>query len=735
MDPIDIGTLRAKLKEFFGFDTFKPLQEEIILNLVEGGDSFVLMPTGGGKSLCYQLPALLMEGTAIVVSPLIALMKNQVDAIRGFERSGEEGIAHFLNSSLTRQQIDEVQEDLLSGKTKLLYVAPESLAKYENVQLFKKLKISFYAIDEAHCISEWGHDFRPEYRRLRSIIEQIQLAPIIALTATATPKVQNDIQKNLKILEGKVFKASFNRKNLYYEICDKIDPRRDIVRFIKQNPGKSGIVYCLSRKKVEEISQFLNVNGISALPYHAGLDAAVRSSNQDRFLREDVSVIVATIAFGMGIDKPDVRFVIHYDMPKSLEGYYQETGRAGRDGLEGKCIAFYSYKDIQKLEKFLEGKPVSEQEIGRQLIGETLSYAESTVCRRKTLLNYFGETYDEPNCGCCDNCVRPTSRFDASEDLLLVMRLIDSLPEHFKAEHLACILAGEETAMIKSYRHNESRYFGAGGGKTVRYFSSIIYQAIVAKLLEKEIEKYGLIHITEEGRGFMERPYPIQFSHHREFVGGGDDDEDEVIGAVAKGSNAGDEVLLSLLKDLRKDMARKLNLKPWILFSDPSLEDMSIMYPVTIEELARCQGVGTGKANRFGEEFVKLIAKYVEEYEITRPDDLVIKSAPTTISNKLYIIQCIDRKMDLDDIAASKGMTLEKLIETMQSIVFSGTKLNIQYYIDDKIYPEVVNEILDYFKNEAEDDTMASARAALGPDYEDWEIRLVRLMFMSKYAS
>lgn len=736
MAKIDSQTLRSKLKEFFGYDTFKPLQEEIIMNLVDGGDSFVLMPTGGGKSLCYQLPALLMEGTAIVVSPLIALMKNQVDAIRGFETSGNEAVAHFLNSSLSRQQLDEVQADLLAGKTKLLYVAPESLAKWENMQLFRRLKISFYAIDEAHCISEWGHDFRPEYRRLRPIIDNIQPAPIIALTATATPKVQNDIQKNLKILDGKVFKASFNRKNLVYEILDKVDPKRDIVRFIKANAGKSGIVYCLSRKKVEEIAQLLSVNGIPALPYHAGLDAAVRSENQDKFLKEEIDVIVATIAFGMGIDKPDVRFVIHYDMPKSLEGYYQETGRAGRDGLEGRCIAFYSYKDIQKLEKFLDGKPVSEQEIGRQLIGETLSYAESTVCRRKTLLNYFGESYDEPNCGCCDNCIRPPQRFDASGELVTIMNLIDSLPEHFKAEHLACILAGEETAMIKSYKHDRSQFFGVGEGHTSRYFSSIIYQAIVAGLLEKEIEKYGLIHITAYGRTFAQKPYPIQFSLHREFVGGGDDDEDEIISANAvKGSNAGDETLLQMLKDLRKDMAKKLGLKPWILFSDPSLEDMSIMYPVTVEELARCQGVGNGKAARFGGEFVKLIARYVEDYDITRPDDLVIKSAPSVISNKMYIIQCVDRKMDLHDIAAAKDLTFEELIETMQSIVYSGTKLNISYFIEDNMDAEVVEEILDYFRNEAEDDTMASARKALGPDYEDWEIRLVRLMFIAKYAS
>ena len=731
---IDSKTLHSRLKEFFGFDSFKGDQEKIIRHLTSGKDAFVLMPTGGGKSLCYQLPALVMEGTAIVISPLIALMKNQVDAIRGFV-DGNDGIAHFLNSSLSKAQISEVREDLLSGETKLLYVAPESLTKAENIEMLKEIKISFYAVDEAHCISEWGHDFRPEYRRIRAIIEDIGTAPIIALTATATPKVQSDIQKNLGIQDAAVFKSSFNRPNLYYEIRDKSDPKRDIIRFIKQNPGKSGIIYCLSRKKVEELAELLNINGIKALPYHAGLDAKTRAENQDRFLMEEIDVIVATIAFGMGIDKPDVRFVIHYDIPKSLEGYYQETGRAGRDGGEGKCIAFYSYKDIVKLEKFMQGKPVAEQEIGKQLLLETVAYAESNQCRRKLLMNYFGEDYPQDNCGACDNCLNPKRQFDGQEEMCLIIELVESMPEHFKIEHLANILAGESNALIKSYEHDKIEFFGAGKDHSFRFWCDVIHQGIVRHFLEKDIESYGLIYVTEKGREFNRKPYPLMLTEERHFVDGEDDDDDLPAGAARSGGG-GDQVLLAMLKELRSDLSKKLHLQPWILFGDPALEDMSITYPVTCDELRNCQGVGEGKARKYGKEFTELIAKYVEENGIERPDDFVVKSvANSSSANKLFIIQGIDRKLALEDIAAARSLEMDELLSEIESIVAAGTRLDLDYYIRQTVDDDVVEEIYDYFRNEAKSDSVEDAMADLGMDYDETEVRLVRLKFLCEVAN
>ncbi len=729
---IDNSILRAKLKQFFGFDTFKGDQEQIITHLVGKHNAFVLMPTGGGKSLCYQLPALVMEGTAIVISPLIALMKNQVDAIRGFVE-GSGGIAHFLNSSLSRQQIAEVQEDLLSGVTKLLYVAPESLTKEENIALLKEIHISFYAVDEAHCISEWGHDFRPEYRKIRSIIEEIQPAPVIALTATATPKVQSDILKNLKIQDAKVFRSSFNRPNLYYEVRDKIVPDKDIIRFIRQHAGKSGIIYCLSRKKVEELAQLLSINGIKALPYHAGLDAKTRAENQDKFLMEEIDIIVATIAFGMGIDKPDVRFVIHYDIPKSIEGYYQETGRAGRDGQEGLCITYYSYKDIQKLEKFMQGKPVAEQEIGKQLLGETVAYAESSQCRRKLLLNYFGEEYTQDNCGCCDNCLHPRARFDGQREMKLVISTIGSLKEHFKIDHLANILAGVDNAIIKSYHHDHLPQFGAGSEHDPRFWATVIHQGLILHLLDKDIENYGLISVTEEGYAFMARPYPLMLVEDRTFTGDSPDDDEPV--EARSGGGGGDQMLLAMLKDLRKDVAHKRGLQPWIIFSDPSLEDMSILYPITLEELRNCQGVGEGKARKFGKEFIALIAKYVEENEIDRPDDFVMKSIAPRSGNKVYIIQSIDRKLDLEDIAAAKGMDKEEVLTEIEAIVATGTKLDLNYYIEAHLDEEVVEEIYDWFREEAGSDSLEEALSALQDEYEAEEIRLVRIKFLCEVAN
>ncbi len=727
--------LFEKLSLFFGYTSFKPGQEEIIRHLVDGNDAFVLMPTGGGKSMCYQLPALLMEGTAIVISPLIALMKNQVDVIRGFV-SGDEGVAHFLNSSLGKAQITEVRADLLTGKTKLLYVAPESLTKPENVALLKEIRISFYAVDEAHCISEWGHDFRPEYRRIRAIIDEIGRAPIIALTATATPKVQSDIVRNLGIQDAKVFKSSFNRPNLYYEIREKTDPKRDIIKYIRQNPGKSGIIYCLSRKKVEEIAELLNVNGIKARPYHAGLDAKTRAENQDAFLMEEVDVIVATIAFGMGIDKPDVRFVIHYDIPKSLEGYYQETGRAGRDGQEGQCITYYSYKDIQKLEKFMQGKPIAEQEIGRQLLMETVAYAESNQCRRKLLLNYFGEDYLQDNCGACDNCLHPKKRFEGSEQMCMVIDLVNALPEHFKTEHLANILAGESNALIKSYRHDCLEFFGAGRDRSSHFWCSVIHQGIILHLLDKDIESYGLISVTPEGRKFADSPTPLMLTEDRVFAEGEDDDDDASVPAVRAGGGVGDETLLAMLKELRKDIGRKLKLQPWVIFSDAALEDMSIMYPVSLNELQRCQGVGEGKAKKYGGEFVALIAKYVEENEIERPYDLsVMKTVRHNSDNRITIIQNIDRRLALEDIAGALGLEFEELLTEIESIVQSGFKLNLDYYIRQNIDDEVVDEIYGYFRDEAESDSVEDALAELGEDCEENEIRLVRLKFLCEVAN
>lgn len=736
---VDSSVLYSKLKEFFGFDSFKGDQEKIIRNLLEGKDTFVLMPTGGGKSLCFQLPALVMPGTAVVISPLIALMKNQVDVIRGFVEE-QDGIAHFLNSSLNRAQIQEVCNDVLSGVTKLLYVAPESLTKEENVELLKKVRISFYAVDEAHCISEWGHDFRPEYRRIRDMVQAIGRAPIIALTATATPKVQSDIQKNLGIMDATVFKSSFNRPNLFYEVRDKIEPEKDIIRYIKQNPGKSGIIYCLSRKKVEEIANLLNINGIRALPYHAGLDAKTRAENQDRFLMEDVEVIVATIAFGMGIDKPDVRFVIHYDIPKSIEGYYQETGRSGRDGEQSECITYYSYKDIRKLEKFMQGKPVSEQEIGRQLLMETVAYAESSRCRRKLLLNYFGEDYPKDNCCLCDNCLNPKPTFDGRKEMCLVIELINSLPEHFKIEHLAMVLSGQANAMIKSYHHDSLPLFGVGKEHNEKFWSAVIHQGLLMHLLEKEIETYGLLYVTPKGEEFFRNPSEIRLVEDRVFLGRGADDDDDEDSASDKaamkgGGGGGDVALLTMLKSLRKDLAGRLGLQPWILFSDPALEDMSILYPITFDELHNCQGVGEGKARKYGQEFINLIKRYVEENEITRPDDFVVKSAPDKSANKIYIIQSVDRRLSLEDIADARGMELDDLVSEIEVIVSSGTKLDLNYYIRQVVDDDVVEEIYDYFKNEAASDSAEDAIKALESDYDEMEIRLVRIKFLCEIAS
>ena len=732
---IESELIHAKLKEFFGFSSFKGEQEQIISNLLQGNDSFVIMPTGGGKSLCYQLPALLMEGTAIVISPLIALMKNQVDAIRGFV-AGNEGIAHFLNSSLTKAQIAEVTEDLTSGVTKLLYVAPESLTKEENIAILRQIRISFFAVDEAHCISDWGHDFRPEYRKIRPIVDEIGRAPIIALTATATPKVQNDILKNLGIMDAHVFKSSFNRPNLYYEVRDKIDQDKDIIKYIKQHPGKSGIIYCLSRKKVEELAQVLVINGIRAVPYHAGLDAKVRAENQDKFLMEEVDVIVATIAFGMGIDKPDVRFVIHYDVPRSLEGYYQETGRAGRDGREGVCIAYYSYKDIRKLDKFLMSKPVSEQEIGRQLLMEIEAYAESGDCRRKLLLSYFGEDYTQDNCGACDNCLSPKPRFDARKEMAMVIRLVNSLPEHFKVEHLANVLTGIATAMIKSYNHDKLPMFGAGSDHPVRFWEMVIHQGIIRHFLKRNIDSYGLVSVTDEGLAFAAAPTELMLAADRSFSeGNADDDDDDDAPVPAKGAGGGDMQLLSMLKDLRRDEGKRLHLQPWIIFSDSSLEDMSIMYPETFDELIKCQGVGEGKAKKYGKPFLELITRYVEDNEISRPDDFLVRSMPNKSSDKIFIIQSVDRRMALEDIAEARNMEMSDLLSAMEGIVESGTKLNLDYYIDNNLDADVADELYEWFRTEAESDSLEDAIDALAGDYEEMEIRLVRMKFLSEVAN
>lgn len=720
--------LTEALKKHFGFDTFKGNQKAIIENVLAGNDTFVLMPTGGGKSLCYQLPSLLMEGTAIVVSPLIALMKNQVDAMRNF--SEEDGVAHFINSSLSKSAIDQVKEDILSGKTKLLYVAPESLTKEENVEFLRQVKISFYAVDEAHCISEWGHDFRPEYRRIRPIINEIGKRPLIALTATATPKVQHDIQKNLGMTDAAVFKSSFNRVNLYYEVRPKTaNVDRDIIKFIKSNEGKSGIIYCLSRKKVEEFADILKANGIKALPYHAGMDSQVRSANQDAFLMEQVDVIVATIAFGMGIDKPDVRYVIHYDIPKSLEGYYQETGRAGRDGGEGHCLAFYSYKDLQKLEKFMQGKPVAEQEIGKQLLLETAAYAETSVCRRKVLLHYFGEEYPEDNCGNCDNCLNPKKQVEAKELLGAVLEVISTLKEKFKAEYIVNMLVGNETSEIQSYKHNELEVFGSGQDEDEKIWNAVIRQALIAGYLEKDIENYGLLKITPKGKEFIKKPVSFKITEDHEF-----EEEEEEIPVRGGASCAVDPVLYSMMKDLRKKLSKRLEVPPFVIFQDPSLEAMATTYPITLEELQNIPGVGAGKAKRYGAEFIALIKRHVEENEIERPEDLRVKTVANKSKLKVSIVQSIDRKVALDDIAVSKGLEFGELLDEVEAIVYSGTRINIDYFLNDVMDEDHIEDIYEYFKD-SETDDLEEAIEELGGDYTEEEIRLVRIKFLSEMAN
>ncbi len=717
------------LRHNFGFDTFKGNQEAIIENLMDGNDTFVLMPTGGGKSLCYQLPSLLMEGTAIVISPLIALMKNQVDSMRSF--SEEDGVAHFINSSLSRAEINTVKEDILAGKTKLLYVAPESLAKEDNVAFLKTCKISFYAVDEAHCISEWGHDFRPEYRNIQPIVAKIGKAPIIALTATATPKVQHDIQKNLGMLKAAVFKSSFNRPNLYYEVRPKDENvDKDLIKYIREMEGKSGIVYCLSRKTAEELAQKLQVNNINALPYHAGMESAVRSANQDAFLMERTQVIVATIAFGMGIDKPDVRFVVHYDIPKSLEGYYQETGRAGRDGGEGQCICYYSPKDIVRLKKFMDGKPVAEIEIGSQLLFETQSYAESTLCRRKMLLHYFGEEYAEDNCGNCDNCKKSYKMVDALELVQLTLETIQQLNEKFKAEHIVDILKGNETAAVISYKHNELENFGAATDEDESTLFAVIRQALLSGYIRKDIESYGDLKMTPDGKKFIKKGKEFKVP-----VENTEEEETEGIDQNMSGCSAADDVLFSILKDLRKKISTRQNVPPFVIFQDPSLEAMATTYPITMEELLNIPGAGAGKAKRYGEEFLKVIKEYVDEYEIIRPEDLLVRSAPKKSQRKVSIIQAIDRQVHLDDLAESKGMSMEELLDEIEAIVYSGTKLNIGYFIEEVIDPDKEDEIYEYFQT-AETDNIRKALEALGEDdFTEIEVRLVRIKFQCDFGN
>lgn len=720
--------LIGALKKYFGFEKFKGNQQAIITSLLDGNDVFVLMPTGGGKSLCYQLPSLLMEGTAIVISPLIALMKNQVDAMRNFSEA--DSIAHFLNSSLNKTAIDQVKNDIASGKTKLLYVAPESLTKEENIEFLKTVPISFYAVDEAHCISEWGHDFRPEYRRIRPIINEIKKRPVIALTATATPKVQHDIQKNLGMQDAAVYKSSFNRTNLYYEIRPKTSTiDKDIIRYIKSNEGKSGIIYCLSRKKVEELAELLKVNNIKALPYHAGMDSATRTNNQDAFLLEQVDIIVATIAFGMGIDKPDVRFVIHYDMPKSLEGYYQETGRAGRDGGEGQCITFYANKDLQKMEKFMQGKPIAEQEIGKQLLIETASYAESSVCRRKSLLHYFGEEYPHDNCGNCDNCLNPKKKVEAKDDLCAVIETVIALKEKFKADHIINVMRGKNNNAVKSYQQDELDLFGCAADHDEKYLNAVIRQAIIAGYLDRDIENYGIIKVTKKGEEFLSNPQSFKIVEDNEF---GDYEEE----APIKGGSscAVDPELFAILKDLRKKIAKKLELPPYIIFQDPSLEAMATTYPITLDELQNITGVGAGKVKRYGEEFIKVIKTHVEENEIERPEDLRVRSVANKSKLKISIIQAIDRKIALDELANSKGLEFSELLDEVEAIVYSGTKINISYFINEVIDDDHQEDIFEYFK-ESESDDLSDAINELGNDYSEDEIRLMRIKFLSELGN
>ena len=721
--------LTDTLKKYFGFDTFKGDQELIIRNLLDGNDTFVLMPTGGGKSLCYQLPSLVMEGVAIVISPLIALMKNQVDAMRHY--SEEDGVAHFLNSSLNKSAIDQVKSDILSGKTKLLYVAPESLTKEDNVEFLKNVKISFYAVDEAHCISEWGHDFRPEYRRIRPIINMIGQAPIIALTATATQKVREDIKKILGMPDAKEFKSSFNRPNLYYEVRRKTnDIDKDIIKFIKVNSGKSGIIYCLSRKKVEELAEILKANGINASAYHAGMDSSARSAVQDDFIKENIDVIVATIAFGMGIDKPDVRFVIHYDMPKSLEGYYQETGRAGRDGGEGQCVAFYSNKDMQKLRKFMQGKPVSEKDVSDELLKETEAYAESSVCRRKSLLHYFGETYTEENCRNCDNCLNPKKQVEAKDSLCAVIETIMAVKENFKSDYIIDVLLGKETSEVLAHRHEDLEVFGSGEGEDERIWNAVIRQALIAGYLSKDVENYGLLKITPAGSKFLKKPVSFKIVEDTDF----DEAEEDEAPVRGGGSCAVDPALYSMLKDLRKKMSKKLDVPPYVIFQDPSLEAMATTYPVTLEELQNIPGVGAGKAKRYGQEFCVLIKKHCEENEIERPEDLRVRTVANKSKIKVSIIQAIDRKVALDDIALSKGLEFGELLDEVEAIVYSGTRLNIDYFLEEIMDEDHMLDIYDYFK-ESTTDKIDDAMDELGDDYTEDEIRLVRIKFISEMAN
>ena len=721
--------LTDTLKKYFGFDTFKGEQEQIIRSLLDGNDTFVLLPTGGGKSLCYQLPSLLMEGVAIVISPLIALMKNQVDAMRHYGE--EDGVAHFLNSSLNKSAIDQVKSDILAGKTKLLYVAPESLTKEENVEFLKNVKISFYAVDEAHCISEWGHDFRPEYRRIRPIINMIGQAPIIALTATATQKVREDIKKILGMPDAKEFKSSFNRPNLYYEVRRKNDDiDKEIIKFIKANPGKSGIIYCLSRKKVEELAEILKANGINASAYHAGMDSPVRSAVQDDFIKENIDVIVATIAFGMGIDKPDVRFVIHYDMPKSLEGYYQETGRAGRDGGEGQCIAFFSDKDMQKLRKFMQGKPVSEKDINEELLRETEAYAESAVCRRKSLLHYFGETYAEDNCKNCDNCLNPKKQVEAKDSLCAVIETIIAVKENFKSDHIIDVLLGKETSEVLAHRHEDLEVFGSGEGDDEKMWNAVIRQALIAGYLVKDVENYGLLKVTPAGNKFLKKPVSFKIVEDTDF----DEEEENEAPMRGGGSCAVDPALFSMLKDLRKKMSKKLDVPPYVIFQDPSLEAMATTYPVTLEELQNIPGVGAGKAKRYGQEFCVLIKKHCEENEIERPEDLRVRAVANKSKIKVSIIQAIDRKVALDDIALSKGLEFSELLDEVEAIVYSGTRLNIDYFLEEIMDEDHMLDIYEYFK-ESTTDKIDDAMDELGDDYTEDEIRLVRIKFISEMAN